>query len=534
MKHNYENMKTRRYHFDSIILLFPKQLQLRKKLLKYMLMLALGVIFTGCTKDWLEVTPKGTELEDNYYQNADEAFAGLVAIYDQVGGTSGGYINKFTVALPASDDHFAGGGGPTDVNNLQVISNYTLDPATGPQGELWDRGFNGVFRANVLISKLPDIPMDDNLKKRFMAESKFLRAYFYFDLVRFFKNIPLFKEPIPASEMYKVVQADPAEVYSFIIQDLKDAIEDLPPTVPVDTEGGRATVGAARALLGKVYLQLEDYAPAAEQFKEVNGEPGETSQFGYSLLPNYNDLWDFDNKQNAESIFSVNHTDKAQWDNWGCIACAEGNWINTMCAPRNYNRLDTIAPDYFSGWSFFVITNQLESFMQGDPRYDYTIADVQALEDDGLITYEKGYQNTGFFIKKFIPLQSDVNEGGNVFGNFDQNIYDIRLADTYLLEAEALVMSGGDIGRAQALLDAVRARVELPSVAVTMEAIKTERRMELAGEGHRWFDLVRWGDAADALAFKGFVAGRNEILPIPLLELENTLLEQNKEYGGTL
>ncbi len=533
MKHTNENMKTGRYHFDAINLFFPKQQQLRKDLLKYMLMFALAVIFTGCNKDWLEVNPKGTELEENYYQNADEAFAGLVAIYDQVGGTSGGYINKFTVALSASDDHFAGGGGPTDVNNLQVISNYTLEPATGPQGELWDRGFNGIFRANVLISKLPDIAMDENLKKRYMAESKFLRAYFYFDLVRFFKNIPLFKEPISASEMYNVLQTDPSEVYSFIIQDLKDAIADLPATVPVDTEGGRATEGAARALLGKVYLQLEDYAPAAEQFKEVNGEPGGASQFGYSLLPNFNDLWDFDNKQNSENIFSVNHTDKAQWDNWGCIACAEGNWINTMCAPRNYSRQDTTAPDYFAGWGFFLISNQLEGYMQGDPRYDFTIADIQALEDAGLITYEKGYQNTGFFIKKFIPLQSDVNEGGNVFGNFDQNIYDIRLADTYLLEAEALVMSGGDMERAQALLDAVRARVELPSVAVTMEAIKTERRMELVGEGHRWFDLVRWGDAPDALAFKGFEAGRNEILPIPLLELENTLLEQNMEYGGT-
>ncbi len=532
MKHKVENMETRRYQLDSINLICPKQLQLQKNILKYMLMLALAVIFTGCNKDWLEVSPKGTELEENYYRNADEAFAGLVAIYDQVGGTSGGYINKFTVALSASDDHFAGGGGPTDVNNLQVISNYTLDPATGPQGELWDRGFNGIFRANVLISKLPDIPMDENLKKRYMAEAKFLRAYFYFDLIRFFENIPLFNEPLSASEIYQVVQADPAEVYTAIIQDLTDAIEDLPLTVPVDTEGGRATEGAARALLGKVYLQLEDYALAAEQFKEVNGEPGGTSQFGYSLLPNYNDLWDFDHKQNSENIFSVNHTDKAQWDNWGCIACAEGNWINTMSGPRNYNRLDTIAPDYFSGWSFFVITNQLESFMQEDPRYDYTIANIQALEDDGLITYEKGYQNTGFFIKKFIPLQSDVNEGGNVVGNFDQNIYDIRLADTYLLEAEALVMSGGDMGRAQALLDAVRARVQLPPVDVTMEAIKNERRLELAAEGHRWFDLVRWGDAPEALAFKGFTQGRNELLPIPLLELENTLLEQNSEYGG--
>jgi len=518
MKYSYNNTNSQNHKMNSM---------------RFLVLVGIATLFLACGKDYLEVEPKGTQLEENYYRNAEEAFVGLVAIYDQVGGTSNGYINKFTATLSASDDHYAGGGGPTDVNNLQVFSNNTLDPATGPQGELWDRGFSGVFRANVLISKLPDIPMEDDVKTRYMAESKFLRAYFYFDLVRFFENIPLFEEPLSAADIYNVVQADPADVYNLIIQDLTDAVAGLPETVPVEVEGGRATKGAALSLLGKVYLQREEYALAAQQFKEVNGEPGGVSQFGYSLLPDFNDLWDFDNKQNSECIFSVNHTGKSAWDNWGCIACAEGNWLNTMSAPRNYNRIDTTAPDYFSGWSFFVITNQLESVMQGDPRYNATIADVQALEDEGLVEYEKGYQNTGFFIQKFIPLQENVNEGGNAFGNFDQNVYEIRLADTYLMEAEALVMSGGDLGRAQALLDAVRQRVNLPSVPVSMESIKLERRLELAGEGHRWFDLVRWGDAPEALAFKGFTAGKNEILPIPLLELENTMLEQNSEYGGT-
>lgn len=506
---------------------------MKKENIKYILIFALALVINACGKEYLNVEPKGTLLEENFYQNADDALEGLIAVYDQVGGTSGGYINKFTATLAASDDHFAGGGSATDVNNLQVISNYTLDPATGPQGELWDRGFSGVFRANVLISKLPGIPMDEDLKNRYMAETKFLRAYFYFDLVRFFENIPLFENPLSADQIYNVVQADPAAVYALIIQDLTNAIEGLPNSVPAETEGGRATAGAARALLGKAYLQLKEYDLAAQQFEIVNGTPGGSSQFGYSLLPNYSDLWDFDNKQNSECIFSVNHTGEAHWGNWGCIACSEGNWLNTMSGPRNYNMLDGTAPDYFSGWSFFVITPELESAMNGDPRYDATIVDIQALEDDGLATYEKGYMNTGFFIQKFLPLQSDVNPGGVDFGNFDQNLYDIRLADTYLMEAEALVMSNSNIARAQALLDAVRDRVGLPAVPVTMNAIKHERRMELAGEGQRWFDLVRWGDAAAALAFKGFVAGKNEILPIPLLELENTLLEQNIEYGGT-
>ena len=501
--------------------------------IKITYLIAIAVFVSSCSNDYLDVKPKGTELEDNFYQNADDALEGLIAIYDQVGGTSGGYINKFTATMGASDDHYAGGANSTDLMNLQVWSNYTVEPATGPQGELWDRGFSGIFRANTLISKLPDIPMSEDLKTRYLAEARFLRAYFYFDLVRYFENIPLFEETLSADEIYDVVQAEPEAVYALIVADLTFAMQVLPITVAVEIDGGRATLGAAKALLGKVYLQQEKYDLAAEQFEEVNGIPGGTSQFGYSLLDNFEDLWVFDNKHNSESIFAINHTGMANWGDWGCIACAEGNWVNTMCAPRNYNRLDESAPDYFSGWSFFVLTPGLVEFMQGDPRYDATVADVQALEDDGLVTYEKGYQNTGYFIKKFIPMQTDVNPGGVDFGNFDQNMYDIRLADTYLLEAEARVMSGANLGRAQALLDAVRERVGLPSVPVSMETIKHERRMELVGEGHRWFDLVRWGDAATALADRGFVAGKHELLPIPLLELENTKLEQNIEYGGS-
>ncbi len=502
--------------------------------IKLLMVSVFGLIVASCSKDYLDVEPKGTQLEDNFYKSADDAFEALTAIYDQLGGTSNGYINKFTATLSASDDHYAGGGGATDLINLQTWSDYTLDPATGPQGDLWARGFSGVFRSNVLISKLPDIPMDEELKIQYMAESKFLRAYFYFDLVRLFENIPLFPEPLSADQIYNVRQADPSDVYDLIIEDLLFAVENLPAAVPVVTEGGRATEGAGRALLGKVYLQLEQYGLAAEQFEKVNGTPGGTSQFGYKLLANFDELWEMDNKHNSESIFSINSTGKKNWDNWGCIACSEGNWLNTMSAPRNYVRLDNNAPDYFSGWSFFVITPNLVEAMEGDPRYNASIENVQVLEDDGFITYEKGYMNTGYFLKKYLPLQSEVNEGGIDFGNFRQNMYDIRLADTYLLEAEAHVMSGGNLARAQQLLDAVRERVGLNSVPVSMEAIKLERRFELVGEGHRWFDLVRWGDAASALGFKGFVKGKHEVLPIPLLELENTLLEQNVEYGGSI
>lgn len=494
-----------------------------------------GIFFlSACSTDFLEVKPVGTDLEENYYRNAQEAYNGLVATYDVVGWIGNNLVTKVGAVNSASDDHYAGGGNATDINQFQVWSNYTLDPAVGPQEELWRKGYSGIFRANVLLSKLPDIPMDENLKARYVAEAKFLRAFFYFDLIRFFRNIPLILNPISAGDMYDVPQAPPADVYLQIEQDLTDAIAGLPGTVAVDEEGGRATEGAARALLGKVYLQQEKFDLAAQQLAEVNGVPGETSQFGYQLLDDFGDLWVVPNKHNTESIFEVNHTNASEWGDWGCIACTEGNFLSQMVGPRNYNAVTPDAPDYVSGWSFNVITPELEALMSGDPRYEHTIANLAQLEAEGKVTYEKGFMDTGFFLEKLAGRVADRHTGAGVpEGNFPQNMYEIRLADSYLMEAEALVRGGENTARAQALLDAVRARLGLGSVPATFDNIKLERRLELVGEGHRWFDLVRWGDAADALADRGFVAGKHEVLPIPLLELENTLIEQNKEYGGT-
>lgn len=180
------------------------------------------------------------------------------------------------------------------------------------------------------------------------------------------------------------------------------------------------------------------------------------------------------------------------------------------------------------------MTPELFNAIHFDPRNNATIANLDSLEKAGIATYEKGYMNTGYFLEKFAGRVSNRWTGaGTPELNFPQNMYDTRLADTYLLEAEALVRGSGDLARAAALLNAVRARVGLKPVDATFENIKKERRLELAGEGHRWMDLVRWGDASVALKAKGFVAGKHEILPIPLLEMENTKILQSKEWGGT-
>jgi hypothetical protein len=201
-----------------------------------------------------------------------------------------------------------------------------------------------------------------------------------------------------------------------------------------------------------------------------------------------------------------------------------------MVGPRSYSRAaGSNAPDIPSGWSFNVFTEDFYTAIKTDPRFPATVLDMKALKASGQANYIEGHQNTGYFLNKFIPRRSDIRTGGGALElNFQQDDYIIRLADTYLMEAEAL---GGTGPRAQALLDAVRARVGLASVPVSLSAIKAERRLELAGEGHRFFDLVRWGDAPARLASRGFVAGKNEVLPIPSRELPGTKLVQNPNYN---
>ena len=494
--------------------------------------LAIVILFLlgSCKKTFIDLTPKGQFLTQNYYANRDQAFTGLVATYDVMRKNAGGFENMITMMNAGSDDNYAGGGGATDGAGIQSFSNYSINPNTIPRS-FWSDHYQGIFRANILLQKLPDVPMDAAEKARFTAEAKALRATYYFNLVRMFKNIPLLLEPLSTADIYNVTQATPAAVYTQIEKDLTEAIPNLPSTVVLATEAGRFTKVAAQAMLGKVYLYDNKKTEAAAQLALVNGlTPGQPNQYGNKLLPKFSDLWVFTNKFNAESILEAVHSNQsnADWGFWGS-SFDEGNSADEMVGPRSYVRVDPSAPDiYTGGWSFNVWTQDFYDFIKNDPRFSATILDVKALAAAGKVKYIEGYQNTGYFLMKFIPMRSDIRTGGGAVElNFQQNDYIIRLADTYLLEAEAL---GGTGARAQALLDAVRARVGLPSVPVSLDAIKTERRLELAGEGHRFFDLVRWGNAATVLGSRGFKAGKNEIFPIPSGELQGTKLIQNPNY----
>lgn len=503
---------------------------MKTKKYKYLLF-AIAILATviSCSDEYLDVEPKGVFLSGNYYANQEQAYTGLVAVYDVMRKNSGGFENIVTMMNAGSDDHYAGGGNSTDGAGIQSFSNYSLNPIDMPLS-FWSDHYQGIYRANILLLRLPDATMEESVKTRYAAETKALRANYYFNLVRMFGNIPLILEPISTSDMYSVTQSAPAAIYEQIEKDLLEAIPALPGSLNLATEAGRFTKGAAQALLGKVYLYQNKNALAAAQLAQVNGTPGQTSQYGYKLLEDYNDLWVVDNKFNTEAILEVAHTNVGLtgWGNWGS-GSDEGNSINTMVGPRSYVKVTNNAPDLPSGWSFNPVLPELYNLLKTDPRFEATILDLKALKEAGDADYIGGYQDTGYFLNKFTPTKAVEHTGaGDVILNYRQNSYVIRLADTYLMEAEAL---GGTGARAQALLDAVRARVGLPSIPVSLTNVLAERRLELAGEGHRWFDLVRTGQAATKLSSRGFVAGKHNIFPIPYKELENTKLVQNPNYN---
>ncbi len=487
---------------------------------------ALGI--AACKKSFLDVKPQGTQLESNYYQSPADAFAAVVAAYNPLSWTTvSSYCPTQVLMNLASDEAYAGGGSNTDNPGMQAWNTYTLSSATpNVPPDLWSRNYTGIYRANVVLEKVPNVPgLSTALQTRYTADMKFLRAYYYFNLVRLFGNIPLITTVLQQSDFFTQTQVKPAIVYAQIEKDLNDAIPNLPATLD-PSENGRATKGAALALLGKAILYENDntrMAAAAAAFEQVNTSPS------YHLLPNYGDVFIPTNKFNAESIWEIVHTSASGRD-WGSFSNDDGNVGVQMVGPRGYT--GPIFESNTAGYGFNPLTTALVTALTGDPRYAATVANIDSLAKAGFCTYDKtGYQNTGYFVRKFDPLAKYQSTVGVIPLNWTNDEIDIRLADTYLMEAEALVRGGGDMSKAQFYLDQVRARVGLPSVPVSLNSIYNERRLELATEGHRFFDLVRTGQAATVLASKGFQANKNEILPIPLQELNNTKLVQNPGYN---
>lgn len=498
---------------------------------KYIILFVTALVLASCGKDFLELEPRGTDLETNFYRNQDEIYQALVATYDvlQWGGTNG-WTMKLGLLNAASDDCYAGGSDASDQPSWVGWDNFTLDPFIGPQSGFWNKGYSGIYRANLLLEKIELVEdLDEEFKARTIAETKFLRAFFYFDLVRFFGEVPLITKTLSADEIYTQTQSPVSAVYAQIEQDLNDARNtfELPETVS-GAELGRITKGAVTALLGKVILYQNDDSrmlEAAELFEEVIGSGH------YALEPDFGDIFKLENEFGQESVFEINYSGnhRGGWDNFA--NGTEGNYDVQFFGMRDY-----VGPIYAVGWSFCPVTEKLAEIMQDDPRYTHTIIDGNLLQNQGA-SYTEGFQNTDYFIRKYAGLQEDRALDGEPALNWSYNVREIRLADVHLMAAEAYARTGSNNIQAYGHLNTVRSRVNLQPIGglsgqALLDFIFKERQKELATEGHRFFDLVRSGRAVDQLGDQGFSAGKNELLPIPQTEIDITEgnLKQNPGY----
>jgi hypothetical protein len=491
--------------------------------------LALSIICTAtvaCTDDYTEREVEYSIGSDNYFNSEEDYNKALIAAYDILQST---YVNVILGEI-ASDNTVAGGESATDVVGWQQVDLMTHTSINANVRNIWDWMFAGVNRASYILEFKDKTPFDG--KDQIIAEARFLRAYYHFELVKWFGGIPMKGDfRFALGDETKIPRSSKEQVYAAIESDLLQAIEDLSPDAK---NVGRVTKGAAQALLGKVYLYQQKYVQAGEMLDHV------INDYNYKLAQGqaYQNLFEEAGENGLESVFEVQYTD-VEGAGFECLQCSEGNVAVGFSGPRGFS-----GPLFSSGYSFNLpVQTAVEIFEADEPRRDVTILDIEefAAENAGFndgegVEYGEGYNHTGYYNRKYIPRKRSSNAAGDLNLTNPNNYRAIRYADVLLMAAEAF--SSADPGKARGYLNEVRRRAygdtDHDETAATATALRNiileERRKELFGEGHRFFDLVRTGQAKDKIT--GFVEGKNEVFPIPLEEIQfsNNLWSQNPNY----
>lgn len=514
-----------------------------KKLIIISILFVLPFAVAGCMDDFLNHTPPVDRVQDNFFQTQADADQAMFAIYETLTFSHGRSNNGFhpfdLVSNILSDDAYGGGSGSGDQPELLEFNAHNISVTNGKASGLWADRHTGIYRANLLLENIENIDFEsEEIRDNYEAEARFLRAYHYFDLVRFFGNIPLFTRPLDASDI-RVEQVPPGEVYDFIASELAAAIPNMRESVP-DAEVGRATKYAAQALLGRVYLYHQDYAKPVFGAGDLPVSRAEVvshlediiNNSGRVLLDDYSDLWGAQNNNNDESVFEIQHVTNTFGD-WGFLNGSIGNWATTMSGLRGVG----FHPVYSQGWAFQPVTPDLaDAFDQDtDSRYFISLLDPVA---EG-VNHDPGamYQWQGHAFKKFYPRNADIPSLNTEF-NWPYNRPVLRFADVLLMAAEL------EAPNAQQYFDQVRQRAygdDFAQIPATKENIMEERRLEFAGEGHRYWDLLRMGletakEKIDAQSAENininFRLDRLGLLPIPQSEisLSDNTLEQNPGY----
>ncbi len=514
----------------------------------------LAVLSMGCSESFLDYEQRGVQTTSTFYKTDDQAFEALMAIFDrwQVGA---GFTYLY-LHMALADECYAGGGSRGDNSGiLEELNEYRFTPATTQIKAHYSWLYYCIYRSNLLINNVT--PDTDN-KKLYIAMAKALRGYAYFYLVSLWGDVPLVLTELNADDNKKP-RTPKVEIWAQIEKDMSEAIADL----PVKSELPANLIqliskGTVQAMLGKAYLFQQKYDEAAEVFDDV------IESDEYDLYPDYSKILRIDSEYGIESVWEIPFVTNMNYT-WPMNESGLGMWT-VMLSPR---------PEYLQAFAFMNLGLMPYGWGFINPHkelYDtYTAAgdlvrrNVSIIGPDSLALIGGIYQtpaghtpygSDGYIRLKYQPY---LSEGSGAdwwaqYSNNGTNCRMIRYADVLLMAAEANNRKPTpDDAKAQEYINDVRDRVNLEPLELTgnelFEAIKLERRLELAFEGHRYLDLQRWGDAYEALKDQGksipdgsggfltptgagYKVNKNELLPIPEYEMTvNTAMEQNPGYA---
>ncbi|WP_026768872.1 RagB/SusD family nutrient uptake outer membrane protein [Asinibacterium sp. OR53] len=487
--------------------------------LQYIAAVILVTGISSCQK-YLDKAPLDSINTANFFKTESDAVAAINGAYQPLQWPKLYNLRIWTSDIWAGNS-IVGAGGGTDGIETQDISNFVTSTDNAAALDIWRGPAPGILRCNLVLKNVPGMNINQNLKNRILGEAYFLRSHYYFILVRLFGDVPLITEPQTPEDNLRPSRAPKAQVYDLIIKDLQQAINLLPDRSAYNgADIGRASKGAAMGMLAKVNLTLGKYTEAVNLCRQVTG-------LGYALNTNYSDNFNPATKNSSESIFEVQYFGKTSYSFWSNEN--QASWVSTFTGPRN---ADFVAGGY--GWDQ-PTTEFVNQYEANDNRKDKTLLYVGGPSFDNK-QYQSSYSVTGYNLRKFLVPKS-------VSPDYDTNPANwpvLRYSDVLLMEAEASCELN-NLSDALVPLNKVRQRAGLPALsglnqADLRERIRKERRMELAFEGQRWFDLIRYDNGQYAASFlksigKTNFAPKHLLLPIPQKEIDaNPNLTQNAGY----
>jgi len=541
-----------------------------KTIIKKILPLALvAILFTGCAKDFLDVDQKGVRTIATFYKTDADATSAIASCYNMLRAMNASVWTSFWMTKESlADDIYCGGENSGDRPEYQELNTFTFGPTNSPITNIYRYSYMVIYRANLIIDNIKN---PSPYQKLVIAEAKAMRAYVYFELGTLYGPVPLVLHELQPTE-YAQGNSTMETLYAQIEKDLTEAIADLPLKSQLTAAGSdpaRFSKGTALAFLGKTQLFEKKYAEAATTFQTLI-DSHEYGLYQLSEINNdYSQLFRKSTEFGKESIFEISYSSdrKNDWGNafgdlWNDPSRTNpANMVWQLCGPRGDQGFNGGSLGVNGGWGFGYPTLNLWNAFKaaGDSvRLQATILTASRVVAAGGAMGKDGnymYGCPGLVRLKYTTWADETSSASGAVPDlcYGTNLRIMRYADVLLMAAEAYLQSN-KAGLALPLINQVRTRVNLPALSsVTLDNIKLERRLELAFEGPRYQDLVRWGDAATVLKDQGksvptgkivngqlqfatksnagFVAPKNNMFPIPFNELSsNPNVKQNPGY----